>query len=182
MTEELTDEQKISVLNKLVMRTQWGDSGELPLHGPTGQDYSFDGQYWVCFREASGEALSKLTFASDVELVRRDFETGEEIVERRRDMFRMLEALVDLRLIKDARLPSLRDDGSVEATPWPKDTHEQRRWLKRVPPLLMAALLGMVNEFYLFEPAEAQVVEEVKNLPTRPELNLAEAEEVPSST
>lgn len=177
-----TEEKKIDIIKRMALKTVREDTDKIVLKGPTGEDIGED--YWVVFREANGEELTELESAgskSKMPLSAYGGDRDSAYIEQEFDIFAPIRKIVDMHLIKEACLPKIK--GKEEIIPYLLTAQDLRdkKFLEDIMPAMVPCLLRAINEFY-FPEGEVEVVEELKNSPTRSESNPNEAEEAPSST
>ena len=144
--------------NEDLIRAMAGASGDMmdpiPLKGANGEVLDAE-KYWVQTRFPSGADIDELYAVSMNEIINRKLEyDGDDVENSSVSEIRHTEGrrgpvlmkAIALNLIADARLPDMKEDGSLSVYEWQKKPSLDAEWvLKRKPPLFYA-LIRIVSD------------------------------------
>ncbi len=165
-------DKALKTLQALAIRSL-GDNERVPLRTADGEDLSFEGTYWVEFRDANAEERDDF-FTSWLQQSFTTTEDGEQASKQSFRNVKAMESIIRNGLIVDAQLPKVDPEApnGFGVYSWPKRKPEQLELIRGrgkaqvMPWGMLGLLVGMALEFYGLGNEEDDVVSEAKNLPT----------------
>ena len=153
----IDEQRKLTILKALAIRSTLGTTERLPLNVP-GFGKLDDPQYYIVFNDPTADAVDAFQDAMNqvrsVDNMQVDEESGqvvgEQMTERTRRLWPMLEVIMQYGIIAEASLPRMAGNGTMAAPfVWKQNAARNRQQLKQGKFLTLETLVFMAADHIL---------------------------------